>query len=220
MQRDGYPAYTTSAGWLGYSDDKVRRLTREAVRAGLDALQDQGRPRPRRRHRALPAHPRGDRPRAQADDRRQPGLGRGEAIAWMKQLARVRAAGGSRSRPRPTTCWATPRSRKALSRSASASPPARCARTASSSSSCCRPSAIGFCQIDSCRLGGVNEILAVMLMAAKFGVPVCPHAGGVGLCEYVQHLSIFDYICVSAHPRGSRDRIRRPPARALRGSGA
>ena len=58
--------------------------------------------------------------------------------------------------------------------------------------------AIKFCQIDSCRLGGVNEVLAVLLMAAKFGIPVCPHAGGVGLCEYVQHLSIFDYICVSA----------------------
>ena len=53
-------------------------------------------------------------------------------------------------------------------------------------------------QIDSCRLGGVNEVLAVLLMAAKFGVPVCPHAGGVGLCEYVQHLSLFDFICVSA----------------------
>jgi L-fuconate dehydratase len=58
--------------------------------------------------------------------------------------------------------------------------------------------AIDFCQIDSCRLGGVNENLAVMLMAAKFGVPVCPHAGGVGLCEYVQHLSMFDFIAVSA----------------------
>jgi L-fuconate dehydratase len=58
--------------------------------------------------------------------------------------------------------------------------------------------AIDYCQIDACRLGGVNENLAVMLMAAKFGVPVCPHAGGVGLCEYVQHLSIFDYIAVSA----------------------
>jgi len=57
--------------------------------------------------------------------------------------------------------------------------------------------AINFCQIDSCRLGGVNEVLAVLLMAAKFDVPVCPHAGGVGLCEYVQHLSIFDFIAVS-----------------------
>ena len=56
--------------------------------------------------------------------------------------------------------------------------------------------AISFCQIDSCRLGGVNEVIAVLLLAARFGVPVCP--GGVGLCEYVQHLSIFDYICVSA----------------------
>ena len=50
-----------------------------------------------------------------------------------------------------------------------------------------------FCQIDACRLGGVNEVIAVLLLAAKFGVPVCPHAGGVGLCEYVQHLSLFDY---------------------------
>src|SRR5438552_247656 len=58
--------------------------------------------------------------------------------------------------------------------------------------------AIRFCQIDSCRLGGVNEVLAVLLLAAKFGIPVCPHAGGVGLCEYVQHLAMFDYIAVSA----------------------
>src|SRR5262249_3338197 len=62
--------------------------------------------------------------------------------------------------------------------------------------------AIDFCQIDSCRLGGVNENLAVLLMAAKFGIPVCPHAGGVGLCEYVQHLSMFDFIAVS----GTMDR--------------
>jgi L-fuconate dehydratase len=56
---------------------------------------------------------------------------------------------------------------------------------------------IGVCQIDAARLGGVNEVIAVLLLAAKFGVPVCPHAGGVGLCELVQHLSIFDYACVS-----------------------
>ena len=58
--------------------------------------------------------------------------------------------------------------------------------------------AIKFCQIDSCRLGGVNEVIAVLLLAARFGIPVCPHAGGVGLCEYVQHLAVFDYVCVSA----------------------
>ena len=78
--------------------------------------------------------------------------------------------------------------------------------------------AISFCQIDSCRLGGVNENLAVILMAAKFGVPVCPHAGGVGLCELVQHLSMFDYIAVTGTPRGPRHRVRRSSARAFRGS--
>ena len=87
-------------------------------------------------------------------------------------------------------------------RPASASRRASTAPTASSSSSCCRRSAIDFCQIDSCRLGGVNENLAVILMAAKFGVPVCPHAGGVGLCEYVQHLSMFDYLAVTGTMEG------------------
>jgi L-fuconate dehydratase len=58
--------------------------------------------------------------------------------------------------------------------------------------------ALSFCQIDSCRLGGVNEVLAVMLLAKRFGVPVCPHAGGVGLCEYINHLILVDYIRISA----------------------
>ena len=59
-----------------------------------------------------------------------------------------------------------------------------------------------FCQIDSCRVGGVNELITIILLARKFNVPVCPHAGGVGLCEYVQHLSAFDYICVSGDKTG------------------
>ena len=62
--------------------------------------------------------------------------------------------------------------------------------------------AMDYCQIDAARLGGVNEIIAVILMAAKFGIPVCPHAGGVGLCEYVIHLSLFDYLCVSGTKEG------------------
>lgn len=62
--------------------------------------------------------------------------------------------------------------------------------------------AIDVVQIDSCRLGGVNEILAVMLMAAKYGLPICPHAGGVGLCEYVQHLSMIDYLCIAGTRQG------------------
>jgi len=62
--------------------------------------------------------------------------------------------------------------------------------------------AIDVVQIDSCRLGGVNEILAVLLMAAKLGLPVCPHAGGVGLCEYVQHLAMIDYLCIAGTREG------------------
>jgi L-fuconate dehydratase len=64
--------------------------------------------------------------------------------------------------------------------------------------------AINYCQIDACRLSGVNEVIAVLLLAAKFKIPVCPHAGGVGLCEYVQHLSIFDYIAVTGSLEGRR----------------
>ena len=74
-------------------------------------------------------------------------------------------------------------------------------------------------QIDACRVAGVNENVAILLLAAKFGVPVCPHAGGVGLCEMVQHLSMFDYVAVSGHDRGPPDRMDRPPARALHRAG-
>ena len=79
--------------------------------------------------------------------------------------------------------------------------------------------AIDVVQIDACRVGGVNENMAILLLAAKYGVPVCPHAGGVGLCEMVQHLAMFDYLAVSGNDRGTDDRVRRPPARALRRSG-
>jgi hypothetical protein len=61
-----------------------------------------------------------------------------------------------------------------------------------------RAGAIRLCQVDGCRLGGVNEVLAVLLMAAKLCVPVCPHTGGAGLPEYMQHILLFDYVCVSA----------------------
>src|SRR4051812_22872860 len=102
---------------------------------------------------------------------------------------------GSRSRPAPPMCWAMRQSRAPSRRSAW---PGEHVQNRIIFKQLLQADAIRFCQIDACRLGGVNEVLAVLLMAAKFGVPVCPHAGGVGLCEYVQHLSIFDYICVSA----------------------
>ena len=74
--------------------------------------------------------------------------------------------------------------------------------TGSSSSSCLQADAIDFVQLDACRVGGVNENVAILLLAAKFERPVCPHAGGVGLCELVQHLSMFDYVAVSGSTEG------------------
>ena len=180
---------------MGYSDDKVRRLCREAIADGFTHFKVK-----------VGADP--------ADDARRVGLVReeigpdrklmidanqrwdvDEAIAQRPARWRGSTCCGSRSRPARTTCSVMRRSRGRSRRSASR--PASTAPTACSSSSCSRRSAISFCQIDSCRLGGVNENLAVILMAAKFGVPVCPHAGGVGLCELVQHLSMWDYMAVS-----------------------
>ena len=117
-----------------------------------------------------------------------------EAIAAMRGCADS-TPGGSRSRRAPTTCSATRASARRSRRSGS--PPASTSRTASMFKQLFQAEAIDVCQIDACRLGGVNEVLAVLLLAAKFGVPVCPHAGGVGLCEYVQHLAVFDYMRVS-----------------------
>ena len=125
-----------------------------------------------------------------------------QAIAWMRAPGAVPAVvdrgadqPGRRPRPRPDRAGhRAPR--------ASASRPASTARTASSSSSSSRPTRSPSARSTAAGSGGVNEVLAVLLMAAKFGVPVCPHAGGVGLCEYVQHLAIFDYIAVSGSLEG------------------
>ena len=119
----------------------------------------------------------------------------GKAIDHMRELDGFDLR-GSKNRRAPTTSSATPPLREHSSQWAWR--PASMATTGSCSSNCSRPKRSTICQVDSCRLGGLNEVLAVLLMAAKFGVPVCPHAGGVGLCEYVQHISLFDYICVSA----------------------
>ena len=193
--RDGYPAYTTSAGWLGYADDKVRRLCREGVADGWTPLQDQGRRATSPTTSAASAIVReeigaGPHP----DDRRQPGVGRrrGDRVD-----ARARAGSTRWWIEEPTSpddvLGHAPIAR-ALAPPGSASPPASTAHNRVIFKQLLQAEAIGFCQIDSCRLGGVNEVLAVLLLAAKFGVPVCPHAGGVGLCEYVQHLAMFDYI--------------------------
>ena len=217
LLREGYPAYTTSAGWIGYSDDKIRQLCRDALRGGLDALQGEGRRRARRRR----ARASGSCARRSARSNKlmidaNQRWDVNEAIERVRALAALRSAvdrGADESR---TMCWVMPRLRRRCRPIGVAT--GEHAQNRIIFKQLLQAGAIDFCQIDSCRLGGVNENLAVILMAAKFGVPVCPHAGGVGLCELVQHLSMFDFIArIGTHGR-SRHRVRRPSSRALRRS--
>jgi L-fuconate dehydratase len=195
LRGTGFPAYTTSAGWLGYSDDKIRRLVREGLAAGWNHFKlkvgvdiDDDRRRaalvrqeigPERKL-MVDANQRWDVPQAIENIRRlaefdlwwveeptSPDDVVGHA-AIAKAVAPIGIATGEMCQNRVVF--------KQLM----------------------QLEAIRFCQLDSCRLGGVNECLAVMLLAKKFGVPVCPHAGGVGLCEYVNHLIMVDYTRIGA----------------------
>ena len=190
----GYPAYTTSVGWFGFSDEKVRRLCREALaegwthfklKVGGDAADDLRRGR-------LVREEIGWTNKLMVDANQKWGVL--EAIERTKQLAELQPwwmeeptspddiLGHARIRreaaPVPIATGEHCQNRVIFKQLMQAE-------------------AIDVCQIDSCRVAGVNENLAIILLAAKFGVRVCPHAGGVGLCEYVQHLSMFDYLCVS-----------------------
>jgi len=194
LRREGYPAYTTSAGWMGYSDDKVRRLCHEAIADGFTHFKVK-----------VGADP--------ADDARRVGLVRdaigpdrklmidanqrwdvGEAIRNVQALARFDIM-WIEEPTSPDDVLGHAAIARAVAPIGVATGE-HCANRVLFKQ-LLQANAIGFCQIDSCRLGGVNENLAVILMAAKFGVPVCPHAGGVGLCELVQHLSMWDYLAVS-----------------------
>ncbi len=195
MVQHGYPAYTTSAGWLGYSDEKVRRLCREAVqqgwtyfklKVGLDADDDLRRAR-------LMRTEIGPTSRLMLDANQYWDVQ--GAISAMQKLADC------------NPWWieepTSPDDVLGHATIARAIAPILVATGEHVQNRIIfkqflQANALGFCQIDACRLGGVNEVMAVLLMAAKFDIPVCPHAGGVGLCEYVQHLSLFDYIAVSA----------------------
>jgi L-fuconate dehydratase len=194
LRRDGYPAYTTSVGWLGYDDAKIRRLCREALadgwtsfklKVGADVEDDV------RRVRIVREEIGPDRLMAIDANQR---WNVGEAIEWMGALA-----------PFDPYWIEEPTSPDDILGHAAIARAVAPIRVATGEhvhnrvmfKQFLQAEAIGVCQIDACRLGGVNEVVAVLLMAAKFGVPVCPHAGGVGLCELVQHLSVFDYVCVS-----------------------
>ncbi len=201
MLRNGYPAYTTSAGWLGYSDEKIRRLCREAleqgwthfkIKVGRDIEDDV-------RRCTIIREEIGDSRYLMVDANQYWDVD--QAIEHMKHLA-------------PFNPWwieepTSPDDVLGHARIAQEIAPIKVATGEHCHNrvifkQLMQANAIHFCQIDSCRLGGVNEILSVYLMAKKFGIPVCPHAGGVGLCEYVQHLQIWDYICVST---STKDRV-------------
>jgi L-fuconate dehydratase len=194
LDATGYPCYTTSAGWLGYSDDKLRRLLQEAVDEGYN-------------HVKLKVGA------SRSDDIRRLGIAREVigwdaklmidanqvwdvpvAIDWIGDLAKFKPHWVEEPTS-PDDVLGHAAIRRAISPIGVATGEHGMNRVLFKQ--LFQAEAIDFCQLDSARLGSINEILSVYLMAAKFGVPVCPHAGGVGLCELVQHLSIFDYVAVS-----------------------
>jgi L-fuconate dehydratase len=195
LRRTGFPAYTTSIGWLGYSEKKLRRLCREAVAQGFTHFKMKvgGDLESDRRRAAAMREEIGPQRRLMMDANQRWDVP--EAIASIRRLADFEPYWIEE----PTS----PDDVLGHAAIAQAVAPIRIATGEHCQNRVMfkqffQAKAIHFCQLDACRLGGVNEVLAVLLLAEKFGVPVCPHAGGVGLCEYVQHLSMFDYICVSA----------------------
>lgn len=199
LLREGYPAYTTSAGWLGYSDQQIRQLCREGVAAGWTHFK------------IKVGADLGDDVRRLSLVRQEIGPDRkllldanqkwdvAEAIAWMKELGRF-DPWWIEEPTSPDDVLGHAAIAKAIAPIGVAAGEAVQNRILFKQ--LFQAGAVRFCQADVCRLGGLNEAVAVLLMAAKFGVPVCPHAGGVGLCEVAQHVSMFDYISVSASLEG------------------
>ena len=194
LEQKGYPAYTTSAGWLGYSDEKMRKLCRQAKKEGFTYmkmkvgadLQDDV------RRAKIIREEIGEDLVLMMDANQKWDVQ--QAIDNMKVLAQFN--------PHWIEEPTSPDDVLGHAAIAKAVHPIKVATGEHCQNRVLfkqfmQANAIKICQIDSCRLGGVNEILAVLLMAAKFKIPVCPHAGGVGLCEYVQHLSMIDYLCIS-----------------------
>ncbi|MGQ4386960.1 L-fuconate dehydratase [Streptomyces sp. SAS_270] len=193
LQR-GYPGYTTSPGWLGYSDEKLTRLAKQAVadgftqiklKVGADLDDDT------RRLRAARAAV-GDGIRIAIDANQRWNVD--EAIEWTNALAEFNPYWIEEpTSPDDVLGHATVRQAVAPVKVATGEH----VQNRIVFKQLLQAGAIDVLQIDAARVGGVNENLAILLLAAKFGVPVCPHAGGVGLCELVQHLSMFDYLALS-----------------------
>jgi len=195
MRREGFPAYTTSAGWLGYADEKIAKLAQSAVDAGFQhfKLKVGADPQSDLRRARLLRRVIGPKRRLMLDANQVWGVD--EAIAGVRALAEC-DPWWIEEPTSPDDLLGHRKIRAAVTPIGVAT--GEHVQNRVMFKQLLQLEAIDFCQIDSCRLGGVNEVLAVLLLAARFGVPVCPHAGGVGLCEYVQHLAIFDFICVGA----------------------
>ncbi len=194
LEASGYPAYTTSAGWFGFSDEKIRALCREGIANGWThfKLKVGGEPSDDLRRGHIMRSEIGSDNKMMVDANQRWGVE--EAIRRTLQLAELRPW-WMEEPTSPDDILGHARIRCEVS-------PTRIATGEHCHNSVMfkqlfQAGSIDVCQIDSCRVAGINENLAIILMAAKFGIPVCPHAGGVGLCEYVQHLSIFDYLAVS-----------------------
>ena len=192
---EGYPAYTTSVGWFGYSEDKIRRLSREALAQGWThfKLKVGGDPADDLRRGHIVREEIGWSNHLMVDANQKWGVL--EAIARTRQLAELKPW-WMEEPTSPDDILGHARIRREV-------PAVRLATGEHCQNRIMfkqflQADAIDVLQLDSCRVAGVNENLAILLLAAKFNVPVCPHAGGVGLCEYVQHLSAFDFLSVSA----------------------
>lgn len=191
---EGYPAYITSAGWLGYADDKIRSQCRSALADGWTAFKMKvGRDRDDDLRRASIVRSEiGTDCRLMVDANQVWDVG--DAIEHVKSLAEI-APWWVEEPTSPDDVLGHARIREAVR-------PIRVvtgehAHNRVMFKQLLQAGAIDAAQIDGCRLGGVNEVIAVVLLAAAFDVPVCPHAGGIGLCEHVQHFSMFDYVAVS-----------------------
>lgn len=194
LEEHGYPAYTMSAGWLGYDDEKIRRLCREAVSQGFRHIKlkvganvDDDIRRLRSIRETV-----GDDIVLMVDANQAWEVD--EAIEWMRRLAPFRPW-FIEEPTSPDDVMGHRKIREAIGEIQVATGE-QCANRVLFKQFIAGD-AIDVVQVDACRLAGLNEILTVYLLAAKFGKPVCPHAGGVGLCEYVQHLSMIDYVMIS-----------------------
>jgi L-fuconate dehydratase len=197
MRREGFPAYTTSAGWLGYDDDKLRRLCRQAPAQGFNHLKLKvGRDVDDDVRRCTIARDAIGPDRTLMVDANQYWEVE-QAIEHMKVLARFRPW-WIEEPTSPDDVLGHATIARALNPLGIGVATGEMCQNRILFKQFMQAGAMQFCQIDSCRLGGVNEVLAVYLLAKKFGIPVCPHAGGVGLCEYVQHLAVWDYIACGA----------------------